>query len=72
MYKIIYNAETEQTTQEELSFEDIEMMSRAEELANEIKESNSYNIINENKISAIEKLKALGLTEEEAKALAGI
>jgi hypothetical protein len=72
MYKIIYNAETEQTTQEELSFEDIEMMSRAEELANEIKESNSSNIINENKISAIEKLKALGLTEEEAKALAGI
>lgn len=72
MYKIIYNAETEQTTRQELSPEDIEMMSRAEELANEIKESNSSNIINENKISAIEKLKALGLTEEEAKALAGI
>jgi hypothetical protein len=72
MYKIVYNAETEQTTQQELSSEDIEMISRAEELANEIKESNSSNIINENKISAIEKLKALGLTEEEAKALAGI
>lgn len=72
MYKIVYNAETEQTTQQELSSEDIEMISKAEELANEIKESNSSNIINENKISAIEKLKALGLTEEEAKALAGI
>jgi hypothetical protein len=72
MYKIVHNIETNEITQEELSFEDIEMMSRAEELANEIKESNSSNIINENKISAIEKLKALGLTEEEAKALAGI
>ena len=72
MYNIVYKAETEQTTQQELSSEDIEMISRAEELANEIKESNSSNIINENKISAIEKLKALGLTEEEAKALAGI
>lgn len=72
MYKIVYNAETEQTTQQELSPEDIEMISRAEELANEIKESRSSTIINENKISAIEKLKALGLTEEEAKALAGI
>jgi len=72
MYKIVHNIETNEITQEDLSEQDLEEMLLAQQLKAEYSESIASQTNNENKISAVEKLKTLGLTEEEAKALAGI
>ena len=71
MYKIVYDAETQQEIQENLSTEDLNFIETAEQISAEFKQS-IFVEENQNKISAIEKLKALGLTEEEAKAIVGI
>ena len=71
MYKIVYDAETQQEIQENLSTEDLNFIETAEQISAEFKQS-IFVEENQNKISAIEKLKDLGLTEEEAKAIVGI
>ena len=72
MDKLVYNAETDETTMEPFSEEDLVLISqieqqRAIDLAN-------MPIIEEdpNKISALIKLQSLGLTADEAKAIVGI
>jgi len=69
--KIIFNVSTGEQITVPLSQEDIDLIEQANiesiQYSNEISQQ-----INENKNSAIEKLKQLGLTEEEAKAIAGI
>jgi hypothetical protein len=72
MYKIVHNIETNEITQEDLSEQDLEEMLLAQQLKAEYSESIASQTNNANKISAVEKLKALGLTEEEAKAIVGI
>ena len=72
MYKIVYDAETQQETQENLSTEDLEIIALAEQASIEFKEAMALQQNNSIKESAVNKLKALGLTEEEAKAIAGI
>jgi hypothetical protein len=74
MNKIVYDAETGQTTTVPFSQKDLDLVEQIEaqreiDIENNIYPQPQNNLLKE---SAINKLKELGLTEEEAKALAGI
>jgi hypothetical protein len=74
MNKIVYDAETGQTTTVPFSQKDLDLVEQIEaqreiDIENNIYPQSQNNLLKE---SAINKLKELGLTEEEAKALAGI
>ncbi len=67
------NVNTGEIIERNYSPEEISKIQQIEEYIRQYVESNSLPITENNvKISAIEKLKSLGLTEEEARAIAGI
>ena len=72
MDKLVYNAETGETTMEPFSEEDLIMITR-------IEEQRAIDIANmpapeedPHKVSALIKLQSLGLTADEAKAIVGL
>lgn len=72
MDKLVYNAETNETSLEPFSEEDISLIAMIEE-QKATDAANAPAIVEDpNKVSAVAKLRALGLTEEEARAIAGL
>lgn len=72
MDKLVYNAETNETSVEQLSEEDLRLVAMIQE-QKAIDAANAPVVVEDpNKVSAVAKLKALGLTEEEARAIAGL
>ena len=74
MNKIVYDAETGQTTTVPLLQKDLDLMEQIEiqrqiDVENGVYPQTQSSLLKE---SAIDKLKELGLTEEEARAIAGL